>query len=75
MGVTKVAIIDADGTRQQLADDSVSVVSSFVIDAVLPPGHGMITIVVADPISGETALPAAFSHTSDAPAPGGGPAP
>src|SRR6185369_1257067 len=63
-GHTQVAIVDADGARQTLADTDVNIVNSFVISTVLPPGRGVITVVVIDPVSGETELPAAFFYTS-----------
>jgi hypothetical protein len=69
---TAVAIIDGDGIRRQLSADDTHFISSFVISARLPPGHGTISVIVVDPVSGESVLPGAFSYFADPPLPGGG---
>jgi len=66
-GQTTVEIVDAVGNRQSI---DATVVNDFRIDGVIPPGTGVISVVVTDPISGESELGQAFSYAdTGAPSP------
>jgi hypothetical protein len=65
---TVVEIDDGSGPRAIPAD----VQSAYLIDAVIPPGTGVVSVFVSDPISGASDTAATFSHSAAAPAPDGG---
>jgi hypothetical protein len=63
-GQTTVQIVDGYGTPQ---DIQATVVNAYRIDAVIPPGTGVISLVVSDPIAGASELTQAFSYAASGP--------